>query len=152
MVFLFGCKHELDGLLLIAVVQREENGLRFNPSEMHRETFRKREHINKRLDFIKRRPGEQIADTRKYRFVLKPNRLSYSRLGIVVTKREGNAVFRNRTKRVIREAFRNNKNLINPPSDLIVINRQRQGRPTFWEAEQAFKTAIKQFQEKAKRT
>lgn len=35
-----------------------------------------------------------------------PNQLEYSRLGITASKRYGNAVARNRFKRIVKEAFR----------------------------------------------
>lgn len=46
-----------------------------------------------------------------------------ARLGLVVSKRVGNAVQRNRTKRLIREAFRRNAALWPAEVDLVVIAR-----------------------------
>ena len=46
-----------------------------------------------------------------------------TRLGLVVSKRVGNAVRRNRAKRLIREAFRRSLGLNHPGIDLIVIAR-----------------------------
>jgi ribonuclease P protein component len=47
-----------------------------------------------------------------------------SRLGIVVTRKIGNAVQRNRIKRVCREAFRTWPDLVPDGIDLVVIARQ----------------------------
>lgn len=46
-----------------------------------------------------------------------------ARLGLVVSKRVGNAVRRNRTKRLIREAFRRDPELWPAGTDVIVIAR-----------------------------
>ncbi len=46
-----------------------------------------------------------------------------ARLGLVVSKRVGNAVQRNRTKRVIREAFRQSSELWPADFDFLVIAR-----------------------------
>ena len=48
---------------------------------------------------------------------------SGERLGITVTRRVGNAVVRNRAKRLIREAFRATRELWPPDIDLVVIVR-----------------------------
>jgi ribonuclease P protein component len=48
------------------------------------------------------------------------NGLDYPRLGISIGKSCGNAVVRNRLKRLLREAFRQNKHLIAPGFDFVV--------------------------------
>jgi len=53
-----------------------------------------------------------------------PNGLGFPRLGLSVGKAVGNAVIRNRVKRVLREAFRLNKHLLPGGYDLVVVPRR----------------------------
>jgi len=53
-------------------------------------------HCGKRLDY------------KSIRLVYRDNQLEYSRLGMAVSKKFGNAVQRNRARRQIREVFRHN--------------------------------------------
>jgi ribonuclease P protein component len=46
------------------------------------------------------------------------------RLGVTVSKKVGNAVVRNRIKRMIREAFRTRKSLFPPGRDIVVVAKR----------------------------
>jgi len=54
----------------------------------------------------------------------RPNNENASRLGITVTKRIGNAVTRNRIKRIVREYFRLNQKAAQPHLDVNVIAKK----------------------------
>ena len=53
-----------------------------------------------------------------------PNELPHSRLGLVVSKKVGNAVVRNRWKRCIREAFRTQTSNLPPGWDFVVLPKR----------------------------
>lgn len=48
----------------------------------------------------------------------------HNRIGITVSHRTGNAVERNRIKRIIREYFRHNKEIISGPKDINIIAKK----------------------------
>ena len=57
-------------------------------------------------------------------YVLKGGKQTEPRLGITVTKKQGNAPTRNRIRRIIRAAFAACADLL-PPCDIIVVARTR---------------------------
>lgn len=52
-----------------------------------------------------------------------PNRLSFNRFGITAGKKLGNAVVRNRAKRLLREAYRKNEILLPIGFDIVFVAR-----------------------------
>ncbi len=100
--------------------------------------LKKAQRIKKRRD-IERvfEEGETFRGKNLNACVL-PNSLDFSRLGIVTGKKVGNAVERNRIRRLLRECFRLNKGLLRPGLDVVLIPRK--GFPTtFQGAEEEFK-------------
>jgi ribonuclease P protein component len=71
-----------------------------------------------------------------------PNDLDYSRVGITVSGRVGNAVVRNRVKRRIREALRASWERITPGLDLVVIARVAAAEASWEELTQALRTVL----------
>src|SRR6188472_3410963 len=84
--------------------------------------FRPHEHIRHRSEFqaIYARGG-RVSGRYATLFTL-PNSLAFGRLGVAATKKLGDAVDRNRAKRLIREVFRKNK--IAPGFDVVVVPRR----------------------------
>ena len=82
----------------------------------------KRERLAKRPQFeqVMNRGHKHKIETFCTVFFL-PNSLDRQRLGVIVSKKIGNAVVRNQAKRKIREIFRHIKNQIEPAMDIVVI-------------------------------
>ncbi|MDA1093933.1 MAG: ribonuclease P protein component [Acidobacteria bacterium] len=87
-----------------------------------RRTLPRLERIRRRRDFLRVQRGGVRVGGRYMTLVALPNTLVKSRLGIVAPRRLGGAVWRNRSKRVIRELFRHEK----PAGglDLVVLPRR----------------------------
>ena len=52
-----------------------------------------------------------------------PNGQGYSRLGLSVGSKVGSAIKRNRVKRLLREAYRLNRDKLTVPCDLVIVPR-----------------------------
>ena len=70
------------------------------------------------------------------------NGLDRGRLGLSVGRRVGNAVRRNRVKRLLREAFRRNKGLLLAPCDMVIVPRSAWKDLTLGAIEPTMKSAL----------
>lgn len=84
-------------------------------------SFPKKERLLNRKDFVNlNRLGKRYR-TRHFTVIFKQNRLDITRLGITVSKKIGNAVKRNKVKRLIREFYRTHKSSFPQGYDIVVI-------------------------------
>ena len=86
---------------------------------MTRYFFPKEKKLKKEKDFAGVFKDGKRFETDILKFYCKENGLSYSRLGVSVSKRVGNSVARNRIKRIVREWFRLNCSQFIKPVDVI---------------------------------
>lgn len=90
---------------------------------MQRYTFPKTEHLLKKWEF-QRVFAENRKFTGRYIVVHILQNQSNRKAGILVSRKIGNAVKRNRIKRLIREAYRLNKHSLPDNIHLVIIAKQ----------------------------
>lgn len=94
--------------------------------------FSRHERLLKREDFLRvSRQGKKVHASH-FIILWTESPVSAIRLGITVSGKVGNAVVRNRLKRLIREFYRQNKSLFYP-ADFTIIARQGADRLSFGE-------------------
>jgi ribonuclease P protein component len=77
--------------------------------------------LRKRFEFGRVRDQGRRVHTQSFVLLLRPNQLDRSRLGLTVSHKVGNAVRRNRIKRLLREVFRQHRSLFPAAADVVVI-------------------------------
>ena len=95
--------------------------------------FRSADRLKKRYEFKEVQLSGRRIHTPHFLLFVRPNALPNTRVGITVTKKVGNAVQRNRIKRVVREVFRRNRQLF-PASHDIVFIAKREAKGISYEA------------------
>jgi len=79
--------------------------------------------VRKRRDFEKAYEEGKKVVTPEFALFARPNGEDHSRLGITTTRRLGNAVIRNRARRLVREAYRTHREKIPRGFDLVFVVR-----------------------------
>ena len=113
--------------------------------------FSKKERLLKRKEFqLVFDKGERYGNNQLKIYALS-NGNSVSRLGLIVGRKFGNAPRRNRFKRILREAYRLNKGLLNNGADIVVIPRPGLTELTLKAIEENFKIILIQINDKLKK-
>lgn len=79
--------------------------------------------INSNKDFVRSYKRGKFAANKVLAVYFIPNRSPYNRIGITTSKKIGNAVQRNRAKRIIRAAYRKTEKLFPIGFDIIFVAR-----------------------------
>jgi ribonuclease P protein component len=85
-------------------------------------TFDKSGRLRKRSEFTRLSLSGKKMVAAHFVIIMSDPAYTWARLGITVSRKVGNAVARNRVKRLIREFFRNNKSFF-PAADYNIIAR-----------------------------
>jgi ribonuclease P protein component len=95
------------------------------------ETYAAADRVKRRGEFRRIQSGGVRVHTRRFILMIHPTLVdgahaasAPSRLGITVTKKVGNAVARNRIKRVLREVFRLERRLFPQGFDFVVVAKR----------------------------
>jgi len=88
-----------------------------------------------RSEFLRALAQGRRLHTRHFGITQAPGPGGRPRLGLVVTKRLGKAVRRNRVKRLLREFFRRHKDQL-PPGDLIIMAKKGAAALTYQQVQE----------------
>lgn len=104
--------------------------------------FRRRHRLLKTPEFKQvRHYGTRVA-TRLLILYLRENDGVNARLGVVASKKVGNAVRRNRCKRLVREVFRINRHLFPEATDIVAIVKRKRVYPGYQAYESDFISGV----------
>lgn len=83
--------------------------------------FPKRARLRKRSEYLRVQRDGRRYHTEHFVVLFAPAARLSTRMGVTVSSRVGNAVVRNRVKRMVREVLRTSWRQIDPPGDVVVI-------------------------------
>ncbi len=86
-----------------------------------KEAYSPQERIRNKRDFLFLFKEGKRYKGKYFNLIYFPNKLSFSRMAVIVSKEVGNAVFRNKMKRWMRDLFRKHKEYLKHNLDILII-------------------------------
>lgn len=105
-------------------------------------TFPKAARVRRRRDFLRLQREGRRRHTTHFVVIRRPGEGAESRLGVTVSSRVGNAVVRNRIKRLVRDVFRRRRMELPVPTDVVVIAKPGADALTHAQAATEFARAL----------
>ncbi|MGQ9671841.1 MAG: ribonuclease P protein component [Candidatus Aminicenantales bacterium] len=106
------------------------------------ESLSPRERIRKKKDFLHLyRKGNRYKG-KYFSLVYLPNKLTYSRVGVVAGRKVGSSVTRNKVKRWMRELFRRNKDWLGFSVDMLIVAQPQMKEATWAELKEHYLAAL----------
>lgn len=110
-----------------------------------RRSLGRRARIKQGRDFLRvRSAGERAVKGCLIANWLRLPQEARSRLGVVVSKKVGNAVVRSRAKRLLRESYRQHQHEFTQPLDLVLVARPSIAEKDFATVERDLMTTLRQ--------
>lgn len=119
---------------------------------MQSQRFSRHRRVRRRAEFQRAFAVGTRWHGRYVTLVIVPNRTGETRLGLVASRKVGNAVTRNRAKRLMREVFRKNPQVgTGPAIDVVMIPRREFFEADLASLEQDFRSAFRRSTSRAAR-
>ncbi|MBM4313895.1 MAG: ribonuclease P protein component [Deltaproteobacteria bacterium] len=101
-----------------------KGAVREESPNLRAQAFGKRERIRNRQDYLRIYEQGTRRHSQRFTIITCRNPTGIRRLGMTVSKKAGNAVERNRIKRLLREFFRLNKLRLPAAQDIVIIAKK----------------------------
>ena len=105
-------------------------------------SYPKAARLRRRREFLSLQRAGRRRHTPHLVVIQQPGRTSTTRFGVTASTRIGNAVVRNRVKRLMREVFRHHRAALASPIDLVVIAKPGADVLTYEQAAIEFAQAL----------